>query len=139
MNLYAGENCSQPYAAGARQYVIINGTRFRDALWFRAGAEVTVNEEVRRDVVTTYMQGTPFEALTSPGAVSDGEPGETAFGILQPSANRPSSKIEKQDRAIRLTGPTRTLSFLSRVLLRVPIEFLFAVLTAEIIILTLIL
>jgi hypothetical protein len=65
--------------------------------------------------------------------------GETAFGILQPSANRPSSKIEKQDLVILLTGPTRTLSFLSRILLRVPIKFLFAVLTAEVIILTLIL
>ena len=77
--------------------------------------------------------------VEAPGAASDEEPGETALGILQPNANRPSSKIEKQDLAILLPGPTRTLSFLSRVLLRVSLEFLFAVLTAEIIILTLIL
>lgn len=49
---------------GARQYLIINADRFKDASWFRAGTEVSATGEVRRDVVTTYMQGTPFEART---------------------------------------------------------------------------
>lgn len=47
--------------AGARQYLIINAGRFKNASWFRAGAEVSATGVVRRDVVTTYMQGTPFE------------------------------------------------------------------------------
>jgi hypothetical protein len=48
--------------AGARQYLVINADRFKDAKWFRAGAEVSATGKVRRDVVTSYMQGTPFEA-----------------------------------------------------------------------------
>jgi len=48
--------------AGGRQYLIINADRFKDAPWFHVGAQVSATGEVRRNVMTIYMQGTPFEA-----------------------------------------------------------------------------
>lgn len=47
--------------AGARQYLIINAGHFKNASWFRPGAEVSATGEVRPDMITTYMQGTPLE------------------------------------------------------------------------------
>jgi hypothetical protein len=105
--------------------------------------------------------GPAISNFTSPGAVSDGEPGETTLGTPQPSASKTSSKMEKpESRAnatpiprelttrersraeifrLRLGSTACTLSSLFCVLLRVAIKFLFAVFTAEIIALTLIL
>lgn len=48
--------------AGGQQYLIINAGSFKNAVWFRAGTEVSATGEVRKDVMTIYMQGTPFEA-----------------------------------------------------------------------------
>jgi uncharacterized protein YggE len=49
----------------ARQkYLLLNADRWRNESWFREGAEVEATGEVRRDVVTTQMEGTPFQART---------------------------------------------------------------------------
>lgn len=47
---------------GSQKYLIINAQRFRDESWFREGVEVEATGETKSDVMTTYMEGTPFEA-----------------------------------------------------------------------------
>jgi uncharacterized protein YggE len=47
-----------------QKYLLLNAERWRNETWFRAGAEVEATGEVRRDVVTTQMEGTPFQART---------------------------------------------------------------------------
>jgi uncharacterized protein YggE len=46
------------------KYLLLNAERWRNESWFRAGAQVEATGEMRRDVVTTQMEGTPFEART---------------------------------------------------------------------------
>jgi uncharacterized protein YggE len=47
-----------------QKYLVINAGKWKDESWFREGAEVEATGEVRADVVTTQMEGTPFEART---------------------------------------------------------------------------
>lgn len=50
--------------AAKQKYLVINAGKWKDESWFRDGAEVEATGEVRADVVTTQMEGTPFEART---------------------------------------------------------------------------
>ena len=50
--------------SGKGKYLLLNAERWRNEAWFRSGAEVEATGEVRRDVVTTQMEGTPFQART---------------------------------------------------------------------------
>jgi uncharacterized protein YggE len=47
-----------------QKYLVINAAKWKDDSWFREGAEVEATGTVRADVVTTQMEGTPFEART---------------------------------------------------------------------------
>jgi hypothetical protein len=62
-----------------QKYLLLNADRWQGETWFRAGAEVEATGDVRRDVVTTQMEGTPFHARTlSPvagGSASSGDGG----------------------------------------------------------------
>jgi uncharacterized protein YggE len=49
-------------ATEAQKYLLLNARRFQGESWFREGATVEALGEVRNDVVTTDMEGTPFEA-----------------------------------------------------------------------------
>ena len=57
-----------------QKYLLLNASQFRNESWFREGAEVTATGEVKKDVMTIYQEGTPFQARTlrpaqnSPGA-----------------------------------------------------------------------
>ncbi len=57
------------------RYLLINADRWRAESWFRADAEVEATGAARPDVVTSYMEGTPFEARSlrpfGAGAQSD--------------------------------------------------------------------
>lgn len=44
-----------------QKFLLINAQRFQNEAWFKEGAEVEANGEPK-DVMTTYMEGTPFEA-----------------------------------------------------------------------------
>ena len=44
------------------KYLLLNPQRFQKKSWFRAGANVEVTGETRRDAVTIYQEGIPFEA-----------------------------------------------------------------------------
>ena len=50
-------------AAGSEKYLILNARQFQNEKWFREGTEVEAVGE-KKDVMTTYMEGTPFEART---------------------------------------------------------------------------
>jgi uncharacterized protein len=49
--------------AGKEKYLILNARQFQNEKWFRESAEVEAVGETK-DVMTTYMEGTPFEART---------------------------------------------------------------------------
>jgi uncharacterized protein YggE len=44
-----------------QKFLLINAQRFHNESWFKEGADVEANGEPR-EVMTTYMEGTPFEA-----------------------------------------------------------------------------
>lgn len=46
----------------SQKYLVINARRFQNESWFHEGATVEASGETRNDVVTTQMEGTPFEA-----------------------------------------------------------------------------
>ncbi|MDQ3133234.1 MAG: SIMPL domain-containing protein [Acidobacteriota bacterium] len=48
--------------AEKQKYLILNAERWRGETWFREAAEVEATGEVKSDVITTYQEGTPFQA-----------------------------------------------------------------------------
>ena len=46
---------------GGQKYLIINPQTFRNESWFKEGTEVEAVGETKSDVMTVYMEGTPFE------------------------------------------------------------------------------
>lgn len=50
-------------AAGNQKYLILNAQRFQNEKWFAEGKEVEAIGETK-DVMTTFMEGTPFEVRT---------------------------------------------------------------------------
>jgi uncharacterized protein YggE len=50
--------------AGNQKYLILNSRRFEGETWFVVASEVEAVGETKPDVMTTYMEGTPFEVRT---------------------------------------------------------------------------
>jgi uncharacterized protein YggE len=50
-------------ATGSQKYLILNAQRFQNEKWFRESMDVEAVGETK-DVMTSYMEGTPFEART---------------------------------------------------------------------------
>jgi hypothetical protein len=46
------------------KYLLLNPQPFRNERWFRKGAQVEVTGEIKRDALTIYQEGIPFEART---------------------------------------------------------------------------
>ena len=57
--------------AGHRKYLILNAKSFQDKKWFSEGTKVEAVGETKSDVMTTYMEGTPFEVRTMRPLVSN--------------------------------------------------------------------
>jgi uncharacterized protein YggE len=51
-------------AAGNQKYLILNAQRFQNEKWFAPANEVEAVGETKSDVMTIYMEGTPFEVRT---------------------------------------------------------------------------
>lgn len=49
-------------AAEKQKYLVLNAQKFQNESWFKESAEVEAVGETKPDVVTTHMEGTPFEA-----------------------------------------------------------------------------
>ena len=47
--------------ADGQKYLLLNAQRFQKESWFREAAEVEASGDTKSDVMTTYMEGTPFE------------------------------------------------------------------------------
>jgi uncharacterized protein YggE len=47
--------------AGSQKYLILNAPRFQSETWFAESNEVEAQGETKSDVMTMYMEGTPFE------------------------------------------------------------------------------
>jgi uncharacterized protein YggE len=45
-------------------YLILNSTQFQNEAWFSVANEVEVTGDTKADVMTSFMEGTPFEART---------------------------------------------------------------------------
>ncbi|HKZ01076.1 MAG TPA: SIMPL domain-containing protein, partial [Pyrinomonadaceae bacterium] len=50
-------------ATGSQKYLILNAQRFKNEKWFKESTEVEAVGETK-DVMTIYMEGTPFEVRT---------------------------------------------------------------------------
>ena len=44
-----------------QKYLLLNAQRFQKESWFKEASEVEATGETKSDVMTTYMEGTPFE------------------------------------------------------------------------------
>jgi uncharacterized protein YggE len=73
-----------------QKYLVINAAKWKDETWFREGAEVEATGTVRADVVTTQMEGTPFEARTirPTGAAPDASDGAAQAQVKTPGVTR---------------------------------------------------
>jgi len=47
--------------ADGQKYLLLNAQRFQKESWFKEALEVEATGETKSDVMTTYMEGTPFE------------------------------------------------------------------------------
>lgn len=65
-------------AAVKSKYLILNARNFQKETWFKESAEVEAIGETKPDVVTTYMEGTPFEARTMRPLEQTGASADTA-------------------------------------------------------------
>ena len=50
--------------SGNQKYLILNAQRFRSEKWFTEANEVEAVGETKSDVMTTFMEGTPFDVRT---------------------------------------------------------------------------
>ena len=50
--------------SGNQKYLILNAQRFQSEKWFAEANEVEAIGDTKSDVMTTYMEGTPFEVRT---------------------------------------------------------------------------
>lgn len=46
------------------KYLLLNAKQFQKETWFHVGAEVEVTGVIKRDAVTVYQEGLPFQART---------------------------------------------------------------------------
>ena len=58
-----------------QKYLILNAQRFQNEKWFAEGNEVEAVGEAKPDVMTTQMEGTPFEARTMRAFAQSGSGG----------------------------------------------------------------
>src|SRR5436853_4345424 len=65
--------------ANNQKYLILNAQRFQNEKWFTASTEVEAIGETKSDVVTIYMEGTPFEVRTM-RPLAESRSGESAKG-----------------------------------------------------------
>ncbi len=70
-----------------QKYLILNAQSFQNESWFAPAKEVEASGETKTDVMTTYMEGIPFEARTmrpleQSSAVTQGRSGELTRVIV---------------------------------------------------------
>ena len=61
-----------------QKYLILNAQRFQNEKWFVEGTEVEAVGETKSDVMTSYMEGSPFEVRTLRPFVQSGSGGSAS-------------------------------------------------------------
>ena len=61
-------------AAGDQKYLVLNAQRFQNQSWFAVSTEVEATGETKSDVMTTFMEGTPFEVRSMRPLAQGGAP-----------------------------------------------------------------
>lgn len=86
------------------KYLLLNSKKFEKESWFRVGTEVEAAGEVKRDAVTIYQEGVPFEARTlRPAGGQSGGGGEVSAG------KRPTRVVVSGDATVAAQPDTATL------------------------------
>jgi len=74
--------------ANNQKYLILNAQRFQNEKWFTESTEVEAIGQTKSDVVTIYMEGTPFEVRTM-RPLAESRSGESAKG----SESKPLTRV----------------------------------------------
>ncbi len=85
-----------------QKYLILNAQRFQNEKWFVEGTEVEAVGETKSDVMTTYMEGSPFEVRTMRPFVQSGSGGNAneSKGLTRVAVTGDSIVQAKPDTAI---------------------------------------
>jgi uncharacterized protein len=94
--------------ATKQKYLIVNAERWRNETWFREGSWVEATGEARSDVVTTQMEGTPFQARTL-NPMQSGSLGGDSGGGAASSANT-TRVVVSGDALVQARPDTATIS-----------------------------
>jgi uncharacterized protein YggE len=88
--------------AAKQKYLVINASKWKDETWFHEGAEVEATGAVRKDVVTTQMEGVPFEAssMRVVGAATSGEGDGASSGQTNQQSNQQQLKLMGTTRVV---------------------------------------
>jgi uncharacterized protein len=90
--------------SGSQKYLILNAPRFQRETWFAESNEVEAQGETKSDVMTTYMEGTPFEVRTM-------RPLAGGSGIQTPTDSRGLTRVlVTGDSIIQATPDTAILN-----------------------------
>jgi uncharacterized protein YggE len=68
-------------AAGNQKYLILNSRQFLNEKWFAEGNEIESSGETKPDIMTTFMEGTPFEVRTM-RPLAQGGSGASQSGLI---------------------------------------------------------
>jgi len=68
-------------AAVNQKYLILNSRQFLNEKWFAEGNEIESSGETKPDVMTTFMEGTPFEVRTM-RPLAQGGSGASQSGLI---------------------------------------------------------
>src|SRR5437016_3125217 len=88
--------------SGGQKYLILNAQRFQNDKWFVEGTEVDAVGETKSDVMTSYMEGSPFEVQTMRPFVQSGPGGNASEskGLTRVSVTGDSIVQAQPDTAI---------------------------------------
>ena len=101
--------------AGKQEYLILNPKRFQNENWFAESTEVEAVGETKSDVMTIYMQGTPFEVRTMKPLAqgAQGAQGESQGGSTVVLAARSLTRVAVSGDAIVQAQPDTAILTLS--------------------------
>lgn len=92
----------------AEKYLILNPQSFQNETWFRESTEVEATGEVKRDAVTIYQEGIPFE-VSSLRPVDGGGGGATAVAGAGAKDRRTTRVLVAGDSIIKAQPDTAIL------------------------------
>ncbi len=90
--------------SGSQKYLILNASRFQNERWFVEANEVEALGETKSDVMTIYMEGTPFEARSMRPLA------ESGTGAVQGGPKAPTRVLVSGDSIVQAQPDTAMLN-----------------------------